>query len=151
MSDDTPAQPLAGVIENGEHRLMVRVYYEDTDFTGVVYHANYLKFFERARTDYLRLLGIRHSAMAARDVPLAFAVAQINVRYRATARIDDLLAVHTRMAGARGAQVFLDQLIERDGATIAEARLDIVCIDGAGRPKRLPKDLAEAINAAKSG
>ncbi len=151
MSEDIPSQSLAGVIDDGEHRLMVRVYYEDTDFTGVVYHANYLKFFERARTDYLRLLGIRHSAMAARDLPLAFAVAQINVRYRAAARIDDLLTVHTRMAGAKGAQVFLDQRIERDFTLVAEARLDIVCIDGAGRPKRLPAELAEVINAAKSG
>ncbi len=147
MTVEIPSQPLAGVIADGVHRLKVRVYYEDTDFTGVVYHANYLKYFERGRSDYLRLLGIHHHQWASLDKPLAFAVAGINVRYKAVARIDDILTVVTRLDRSRGAQVFLEQVIEREGAVVAEAHLDIVCVDGQGRPKRLPKALSEVINA----
>ena len=149
MTDD-PYQSLAGTITGDEHRLLIRVYYEDTDFTGVVYHANYLKFFERGRSDYLRLLGIHHHRLATLDPPMAFAVAGINVRYKATARIDDVLTVVTRVAGAKGAQFFLDQAILRDDTLVAAARLDIVCIDVQGRPRRLPKDLADVINAHKA-
>ncbi len=147
MTTEVPSQSLAGVIEGGAHRLRVRVYYEDTDFTGVVYHANYLKYFERGRSDYLRLLGIHHHQLAGLDPPLAFAVAEVNIRYRAAARIDEVLEVVTRLSGSRGAQVFLDQVIERDGHTVAQARIDVVCIDGQGRPRRLPKALSDVINA----
>lgn len=145
MTTDIPMQSMAGEIDGKQHRLALRVYYEDTDFTGVVYHANHLKFFERGRSDYLRLLGIHHHRLAELDPPLAFAVAEIHVRYKAMARIDDILTVTTRVAGMRGAQFFLDQVINRDGVVVAEARLDIVCIDGQGRPRRLPKDLAGII------
>ena len=151
MSSEIPSQALAGVITDKAHRLMVRVYYEDTDFTGVVYHANYLKYFERGRSDYLRLLGIHHHRLAALDPPMAFAVARIDVRYKAVARIDDVLTVVTRVAGSKGAQFFLDQTIERDGALVALAHLDIVCIDGAGRPRRLPKALGDVISGHAAG
>ena len=147
MTADIPEQPLAGAIYGDEHRLMIRVYYEDTDFTGLVYHANYLKYFERGRSDYLRLLGIHHHRLAALDPPLAFAVARIEVRYRAAARIDEVLTVRTRLTGTRGAQVFIAQTIERAGVVVGEATLDVVCIDGGGAPKRLPKLLCDVINA----
>ncbi len=146
MTTHIPTQSMAGEILGDEHRLKIRVYYEDTDFTGVVYHANYLRYFERGRSDFLRLLGVHHHRLAELDPPLAFAVAQINVRYKATARIDDILTVSTRLAAAKGAQFFIDQAISRDGTLIAGARLDIVCIDGQGRPRRMPRDLAEVIN-----
>ncbi len=142
----SPIQPLSGTIEDGEHRLMVRVYYEDTDFTGLVYHANYLKFIERGRSDFLRLLGVHHHELRAHEDELAFAVAHIDLRYRAPARIDDVLMVRTRVAGLRGAQIFMDQRCERDGVVLCEGRFDIVCIDGNGRPRRLPKSLAEAMH-----
>ena len=141
----TEPDSLAGTIDDFEHRLNVRVYYEDTDFTSVVYHANHLKYFERGRSDYLRLLGIHHHRLAAMDPPLAFAVAQINIRYRNAARIDDVLTVTSRLAGTRGAQFFIDQAILRAGVVIAEGRVDVVCIDAQGAPRRLPKALSDVI------
>ncbi len=142
----TSAQPLSGVIEDGEHRLLVRVYYEDTDFTGLVYHANYLKFFERGRSDYLRLLGVHHHELKAHEEQLAFAVVRIDVRYLRPARIDDVITVRTRMAGMRGVQFFLDQVCELDGVKLCAARIDVACINGEGKPRRLPKAFAEALN-----
>jgi len=139
-------QPLSGLIEDGEHRLMVRVYYEDTDFTGVVYHANYLKFFERGRSDCLRLLGIHHHELQAHEEKLAFAVVHMDIRFLRPATIDDVVTVRTRMARLRGAQFFLEQVCERDGVRLCEARIDIACINGEGAPRRLPKALAEALN-----
>ncbi len=143
-------QPLSGTIEDGEHRLMVRVYYEDTDFTGFVYHANYLKFFERGRSDFLRVRGVHHGQLRAHEDQLAFAVAHLDVRYRSPARIDEVITVRTRIAGLRGAQIFMEQSCERDGVVLCEGRFDIVCIDGDGRPRRLPKLLADALNPPES-
>jgi acyl-CoA thioester hydrolase len=139
-------QPLSGIIEDGEHRLMVRVYYEDTDFTGVVYHANYLKFFERGRSDCLRRLGVHHHELRAHDEKLAFAVVHMDIRFLRPASIDDVVTVRTRMTNLRGAQFFLEQVCERDGERLCEARIDIACINGEGTPRRLPKALAEALN-----
>lgn len=144
---DFPSQPLAGVIEGGAHRLIVRVYYEDTDFSGLVYHASHLKFFERGRSDYLRLLGIHHHELAAQETPLVFAVAEIHIRYRAAARIDDILTVTSRLTGLKGAQLFVEQAITRGDALVAEARLSAVCLDGKGAPRRLPKPLMDVIKA----
>lgn len=139
------SQPLSGTIEADEHRLMVRVYYEDTDFTGLVYHANYLKYFERGRSDFLRVRGVHHTQLRAHEDQLAFAVAHIDLRYRSPARIDDVIIVRTRIAGTRGARIFMEQSCERDGVVLCEGRFDIVCIDGSGRPRRLPPMLAEAL------
>ena len=140
-----PSQPLSGVIEAGAHRLMVRVYYEDTDFTGVVYHANYLKFFERGRSDCLRLLGVHHHELQGHAEKLAFAVVHMDIRFLRPAGIDDIVTVTTRMTDLRGAQFFLEQVCERDGVRLCEARIDIACINGEGAPRRLPKALAEAL------
>ena len=146
----TPEQPLSGVIEGDEHRLMVRVYYEDTDFTGVVYHANYLKFFERGRSDFLRVLGVHHHELRGHEDRIAFAVAHIDIRYFSPARIDDVITVRTRINRIRGAQFVLEQVCERDGVKLCEGRINVVCIDGSGRPRRLPKDLAEKLQAPES-
>jgi acyl-CoA thioester hydrolase len=142
-----PTQSLSGQIVDGEHQLLVRVYYEDTDFSGVVYYANYMKFFERGRSDFLRLLGVHHTELAALPEPLAFAVAHIDVRYRAPARIDDILLVRSRPTGIKGAQFFLHQRIERDGILLCEARFTAVCIDFKSRPRRLPKDLIQIMSS----
>lgn len=143
---EIPEQPLAGRLVDDEHHLLVRVYYEDTDFSGVVYYANYMKFFERGRSDFLRLIGIHHRELAQMDPPLAFAVAHIDVTYKAPARIDDILLVRSRSTGMKGAQFFLHQRIEREGVLLCEARFDAVCIGFDGRPRRLPKTLADVIN-----
>jgi len=130
--------PDAGQWREGAHRMPVRVYYEDTDFTGVVYYANYLKFLERGRTDALRTAGVSHSDLLELDTPLGFAVRRITVDYIAPARIDDALVVETRFTEARGARLAVSQRILKEGAVLITAQVEAACIDLAGRPKRLP-------------
>ena len=154
MNSLTVTQPLAGLISDGVHRLQVRVYYEDTDFTGVVYHANYLKFLERGRSDFLRLMGIAHHEMARLSDPLAFAVSDLHILYKRPARIDDLVEVRTEIKGLKGAQVLIEQGIEREGQTICTARLSVVLIDAEGRPRRIPepaRSLLTSVVNVKSG
>ncbi|WP_019961012.1 tol-pal system-associated acyl-CoA thioesterase [Woodsholea maritima] len=127
------------------HRLPVRVYYEDTDFTGVVYYANYLKFFERGRTDALRCLGVHHAALLEAETPLGFAVRKITVEYERPARIDDALLVATQFKAAKGARFEILQQIHKGEQLIAKAGVEAVCIDLSGRPKRLPVDLVERL------
>lgn len=129
------------VIEKRIFTHPVRIYYEDTDFSGVVYHAAYLKFFERGRTEALRATGVHHSEMLKRDEPLAFTVRRMATEWLTPARIDDLLEVRTMFSGVRGARMFLDQEIWRAEAMIARAEVEAVCMTLAGRPRRLPKDI----------
>lgn len=138
-----------GRIEGRTHIMSVRVYYEDTDFSGIVYHANYLKFFERGRTEFLRGLGVHHTELAALDPALAFAVTDIHVRFKSPARIDDVLEVHTRFEGSGGASFQLKQWIDRNDTRIAEQAVQAVCIDLNGRPRRLPKDMMARFDALK--
>jgi len=123
----------------------VRIYYEDTDFSGVVYHAAYLKFFERGRTETLRASGVHHSELLARDEPLAFVVRKMTTEWIAPAKIDDVLEVRTRFTGAKGARMFLAQEIWRDEALIARAEVEAACMSLTGRPRRLPADVAAVI------
>lgn len=141
----TESQPLSGHRTEDGHAFLIRVYYEDTDFSGVVYHANYLKYFERARSEFLRLLGIHHSDLAALPEPLAFAVSRIDVRFHRPARIDDLLRVVTRAAAIKGALFVLHQQAECDGHLLAEATVEVVCVNSGSRPRRMPKDLSRRI------
>jgi acyl-CoA thioester hydrolase len=135
-----PWPDLAGRLVAGGHVLPVRVYYEDTDFSGVVYHASYLRFLERGRTDFLRLLGIGHAAMAAGAFgsARAFAVRTMTLDFRRPATIDDVLEVTTRRADVSGARIVLDQAIARDGVALVTATVTVAVIDGEGRPCRLP-------------
>ncbi len=87
--------PSAGVFEGREHLLPVRVYYEDTDFTGVVYHANYVRYFERGRSDFLRSIGVSHAALLDRPDPCAFVITRLEIDFKRAARIDDALLVRT--------------------------------------------------------
>lgn len=123
----------------------VRIYYEDTDFSGVVYHAAYLKFFERGRTETLRASGVHHSELLARDEPLAFVVRKMTTEWIAPAKIDDVLDVRTRFTGAKGARMFLAQEIWREEELIARAEVEAACMSLSGRPRRLPADIAAAI------
>src|SRR6188472_3373896 len=97
------------------HTHPVRVYYEDTDASGIVYHANYLKFAERGRTEMMRALGFAHSGIAA-ETGIVFTVRQVSIDFRLPARLDDLLSVETRIVEIGGARLLLDQRICRDGA-----------------------------------
>ncbi len=136
---------LAGRIVEGVHRLPIRVYYEDTDFSGIVYHANYLKYAERGRTDFLRLAGVHHSELLKLDPPLAFAVHKMEIEFLAPARIDELLEVETRYVTARGARLDIEQTICRDSTQIWRGFVRVACIDTGGRPRRLPVSVVEAL------
>ena len=132
---------LAGRIVDGRHVLPVRVYYEDTDAGGVVYHANYLKFCERARTDCLRLLGIHQSQMP----DAFFVVRRMTCDFLRPAKLDDLLEVETRFVAMGGARLELDQKVTCKGEALFTAAVTVALIDGRGRPKRLPPEVAVAV------
>ena len=142
---DTGDTPTAGRFEGNEHRLPVRIYYEDTDFTGMVYHANYLRYFERARSDYMRLIGADHTSLLNRPDPAAFTLNRIEVDFKRPARVDDALVVHTVWESFRGAAALIRQRIERNGEVIAEAVVHAVIITPAGRPRRPPADFVERL------
>jgi acyl-CoA thioester hydrolase len=141
---------LAGRIEGKTHILPVRVYYEDTDFSGIVYHANYLRFAERGRSDFLRLAGVNHTELFQGDDPLAFAIHRMEIDFVRPARIDDRLEVHTRYARAGGARLEAVQTIHRmddqgGREEIWRALVFAACLDGSGRPRRLPEKVRLAL------
>ena len=125
------------------HSMFVRVYYEDTDLAGIVYYANYLKFIERGRSDWLRDLGIDQVAM--KEGGHVFAVRRIEADYLRPARFDDLLAVETRLVQMTAARIVVDQTVRRGDEALFAARVTLACLDGAGRPVRLPRALAHAL------
>ena len=141
---DAP-QPFAGRIVGREHQLPVRIYYEDTDFTGVVYHANYLRYFERGRSDFFRLVGVSHSALLERDTPSAFTVTKLEIEFRRAARIDDALLVRTTYDAVKGPRLFISQRITRGEELIATAQVEAACIDLKGRARKPPPGMAEAL------
>lgn len=137
--------PSMGRFEGRTHFLPVRVYYEDTDFSGVVYHANYLRFFERGRSDYLRLAGIHHAELAAASEPTAFAVNKISVEFLKAARIDDALVVETVFETVKGPRFFIMQTLRRGAETMVQAELQVCCISLTGRPRKPPLLLLERL------
>ena len=140
-----PDAPTAGRFDGRAHLLPVRVYYEDTDFTGVVYHANYVRYFERGRSDFLRLAGIGHAQLLEIDPPLAFVVAEMTLQFVRPARIDDALLVRTTYDAVKGVRLMIAQTIERDGEALCRADVTAVCIHLDGRPRRPTKALVEAV------
>ena len=130
------------------HELPVRIYYEDTDAAGIVYHANYLKFAERGRTEFLRSVGFDHRVLADTH-GLVFAVSRCVTDFVTPARLDDLLVVRTRVTAVRGARLELDQTVLRDGAPVARLAITLAILGRtAMRPKRLPEPLRRAFAAA---
>ena len=117
--------------------LTLRVYYEDTDLAGIVYYANYLKFIERGRTEFVRARGIDQSALKA-DQGIVFAVRRVEADYLAPARFDDLLHVETVVTEVKGASILMDQTISRDGMVLFRAKVTLVCLNSAGRAQRMP-------------
>ena len=136
---------LSGRLTDYGHALDVRVYFEDTDFSGVVYHARYLHFLERGRTDFLRLKGIGHRALAegAFGEPMAFAVRHMDIDFLRPARIDDVLTVETRTVLLGGARIILDQRIFAGDTMLVEAKVKVAVISPEGKPRRMP----EAVSA----
>lgn len=130
-------EPTSGCFDGPVHRYAVRVHYEDTDAGGVVYHANYLCWYERARSDMLRLLGIDQRA-ALEEGEGAYAVSELTIRYLAPARLDDVVLVESRVEELRAASCRVSQRAMRGDTLLSEARLRIGFIDPTGRPKRQP-------------
>lgn len=136
--------PLSGSLTADGHNLTQRVYYEDTDFSGAVYHARYLHFMERARTDYLRCLGVEQSTLfQTSDEGLAFMVHRMEIDFRAPARMDDIVTIVTRTEKAGGAKMILQQEIRRGEQSLISAKVVIAVVNRNGRPRRLPEDLAK--------
>lgn len=142
MTEDTPT---AGRIEGRVHLLPVRIYYEDTDFTGLVYHANYLRYFERARSDCLRMAGIRHSELLEGENPTAFAVNRMTLDFIKPARIDDALLVRTTYDTLKGARIFVSQALTRGEEVLVKAAVEACCISLTGRPKKPPSLLLDRL------
>ena len=131
-----PPMP-GGLIDGPRHLFAVRAYYEDTDLSGIVYHANYLRWFERARSDLLRMLGIDQRA-ATEAGEGAYAIADLTIRYARPARLDDTVVIETTCLELGAASVRMRQRATRDGELVAEQTARVGFIDPAGRPRRQP-------------
>ena len=129
--------PPGGRLDGTAHYVPVRVYYEDTDLSGIVYHANYLKWFERARSDFLRLLGIDQRAVQEAGEG-TFAVAEVTIRYFAPAKLDDAVLIESRATDLRAASCRLHQRAFRGAELLAEAHLRVGFVGADGRPRRQP-------------
>jgi acyl-CoA thioester hydrolase len=127
------------------HLLPVRVYYEDTDFTGVVYHANYVRYFERGRSDFLRLAGVGHADLLDRADPAAFVVTKLTIDFKRPGRIDDALLVRTTYDVFKGARLEVSQTLLRRDDLLATAVVHAACIHLDGRPRRPPEVLVEKL------
>jgi acyl-CoA thioester hydrolase len=140
--------PLDGEIREGRHHQAVRVYYEDTDFSGIVYHASYLRFMERGRTNYLRLIGADHRVLfeqAEKEAPgFAFVVRHMSIDFRKPAFMDDVLDIVTTPEEVKGASVTLNQKVMRGEELIVEAHVQVAFVSG-GRAKPIPKPLRTAM------
>lgn len=135
------------MLEAAPHRFPVRVYFEDTDAGGVVYHAAYLRFAERARTEWLRALGVPHSQLIACE-GVIFVVKRLSIEYLRPARLDESLVVETRLAGMGGASVRLVQEVRRDGERVALLEVRLACVRLAtGRPEAMPESLRGLLRA----
>jgi acyl-CoA thioester hydrolase len=130
-------QPTEGRYVGREHRFPVRIYFEDTDLSGVVYHANYLRYMERARSDMIRLLGVdQRSVFEAGEG--AYAVSRLTMRYAAPARLDDALVVVSRLIRLRAASVDIQQRVMRSDMVLTDAEVEAVFVAPSGRPRRQP-------------
>ncbi len=122
-------------------KYQIRVFYEDTDFSGYVYHANYLKYCERARSDYLRVIGVDQNAMFAEGQ--AFVVRKMDCEFLRPAKFEDVLEVETRLIEMSGARFELAQMLKRGAEDIFSAKVTVAIIGPSGRPQRIPAELAQ--------
>ena len=139
MDEGCIDQPAGGRFEGREHLFPLRVYFEDTDLSGVVYHANYLRYLERARSDMLRVAGIDQRAVHEAGEG-AYAIVDLAIRYRAPARLDDALIVASRVIRASPASVVIHQTVRRGSLVLTEAEVTAALVAPSGRPKRQPAD-----------
>ena len=136
-----------GTLHEHHHTRTERVYFEHTDFSGVVYHGRYLDFLEHGRSDYVRMLDVHHNALqdGLYGEPLAFAVYRMEIDFRAAARIDDVLTVTTQRGTLKGLRLAFDQTITRGDAVLLTARVTVVLVDPRGRPRRFPRALLDRL------
>lgn len=127
------------------HLFNLRVYYEDTDLAGIVYYANYLKFIERARTEWVRELGIDQGALKA-EQDIVFAVRRVEADYINPARFDDEIRVETSLVAATKARLSLGQIIKREDVTLFRAIVTLVALTSSGRPTRLPAEIRHILS-----
>jgi acyl-CoA thioester hydrolase len=139
MADET----ISGRMTAGGHELLQRVYFEDTDFSGRVYHARYLHFMERGRSDFLRLMGLRHRVLAAEN--LSFAVSHMEIEFRKAASIDDVVTVRTALREMTGARIVLEQSVMRESDVLTRATVTVALVGAAGRAVRLPPKVQAAL------
>ena len=135
--------PVSGIIEDGVHRFPVRVYFEDTDLSGIVYHANYLRYMERARSDMLRCLGINQRA-ALDDGTGVYAVTDLSIRYRRPAKLEDDLLVISQVEEIRAASCRIHQRVMRGDEILAEADVTVAFLTPGGKPRRQPQAWVDA-------
>jgi acyl-CoA thioester hydrolase len=131
-------EPSSGLFCGREHILPLRIYYEDTDFSGVVYHANYVRYLERGRSEFIRAIGASHTSLMQGPARITFMVSAMDLRFRRPARIDDRLEVRTIFETIRGARLIARQTVTRGADVILEATCENVCVDFEGRPRRPP-------------
>ena len=146
MSEDD-RKPASGRLDGDRHVLPVRVYYEDTDFSGLVYHASYLRFLERGRTEFIRAVGVDQRAMHG-ETGIAFVVRAMTIEFLRPALMDDVVTIETNPDELRGPVMRLRQRILRAGTVLTVAGVTIVCVRN-GRPQRLPETLRAAILGAR--
>lgn len=130
-----------GRFDGKAHILPVRVYYEDTDVSGIVYHANYLRYMERGRSEFLRLAGIHHMVMMANAEPIAWTIRRMEIDYAKAARLDDNLEIHTRYRTMSGARLTGEQWVKRNGVDLVTAKVEAAIITMTGKPRRIPEDV----------
>jgi acyl-CoA thioester hydrolase len=141
-------KPYEGAFVGGTHRFALRVYFEDTDTAGIVYYANYLRFMERARSDMLRAVGVdQRGAMDAGEG--VYAVAQVEIKYRSPARLDDALVVVSRVLEVRAATVLIHQRVMRGDEVLTDATVTAAFLSLEGRPKRQPRAWVELFERLK--
>ncbi|MEN3972867.1 tol-pal system-associated acyl-CoA thioesterase [Sphingomicrobium sp. XHP0235] len=142
--------PASGAFEGKTHRFPVRVYFEDTDLSGIVYHANYLRYFERARSDMLRQVGI--DQRAAHDEGLgSYAVTHMDIDWKAPAKLDDALIVESIVRTVRAASCLIQQRVMRDDELLAQAKVTAAFLSPGGRPRRQPPQWIEKFRAVEEG
>ena len=137
-----PAAAISGTLTVDGHRLVARVYYADTDFSGFVYHARYLEFFERGRSDYLRLSGVHHTELAdgLHGERIVWVVRRMEIDFHSPARMDDVVTVETRTESVSGARIVMRQRLSRGADLLVSAKVEAAIVGVNGRPKRFPKE-----------
>ncbi len=134
-----------GHFDGKTHVLPLRVYYEDTDLSGVIYHANYLRYMERGRTEFFRSVGISKIEGLAADEPTAWALRHAGIEFLRPGRMDDSLFVHTRLIGLTGARLSAHQLVYADNLLLTDGRIEACIITLTGKPRRIPQDIRDLL------